>query len=477
MRSPLLRHVEVPNWIRPRVLLPVRLLHYSDLENAYDDPERAARIAGLTAELRADDGPDPVVLGSGDNTAPGVLSLWTEGRQALDLYRILSPDVETFGNHDFDYGLDATREIVTESPQTWVASNVSLDGRQFGASVGVEPWTIVERDGDRLGVFGVLDPATPALNPMAEPLSVTDPIAAARSATGELREASVDAVVALSHLGTGDETLAASVDVDAVLGGHVPSERVERLDDTLLTRPGSGGEVLLDIDLDDRSVTRHEVDDAPPSDPVRRRLRDRVSAAGLDEVVAHVDDPIERTESAVYRGESRIGNFVADAYRWAADADVGLQNSGGIRDGPPIHGTVTVADLVSVVPFQEPVSVAELTGRELRAVLAGAAESDLAFAEPEWWHGHVSGATLVWDEAEHELATVTVDGATIDPGETYTLATNDYLFYSADEFPALAERHRDRTLDVQYEVLADYARQVGISPTVTGRIVRSASDD
>jgi len=73
--------------------------------------------------------------------------------------------------------------------------------------------------------------------------------------------------------------------------------------------------------------------------------------AGLDEVVGHVADPIRRTESTAFRGESRIGNFVADAYRWAADADVGLQNSGGIRGGPPLVGDVSVADLVSVVPF------------------------------------------------------------------------------------------------------------------------------
>lgn len=455
----------------------LRLLHYSDLENAYDDPERASRIAGLARRLRADDGSAPIVVGSGDNTAPGVLSLVTEGRQALDLYRTLDPDVETFGNHDFDYGLEATRDIVAASPQAWVSSNVFLDGRRFGAAVGVRPWTIVERAGSRVGFFGVLDDATPALNPAAEPLDVSHPIAAAREATRELRRRDVDVIVALSHLGTGDEELAASVDVDAVLGGHVPSERVERIDGTILTRPGSGGETLLEIDLDAGSVTRHEVADAPVVESVRDRLGGRLSSAGLDEVVGHVDDPIVRTETTVFRGESRIGNFVADAYRWAADADVGLQNSGGVRDGPPLEGTVTVADLVSVVPFQEPVSVAELTGEELRAVLSGAAESDLRFAEPDWWHAHVSGARLVWDVEEHALVEVTVGGDPIDPGETYTLATTDYLFYSADEFPALRESHRVRRLDVQYEVLAEYARENGISPTRSGRIVRSASDD
>jgi 2',3'-cyclic-nucleotide 2'-phosphodiesterase (5'-nucleotidase family) len=461
----------------PSATVSLRLLHYSDLENAYDDPNRAARIAGLADRLRTDDGPDPVVLGSGDDTAPGVLSLVSDGRQALDLYRTLAPDVETFGNHDFDYGLAATRDVVADSPHTWVSSNVSLDGETFGADVGVEPWTVVERDGLRLGVFGVLDAATPALNPAAQPLTVTDPIAAAREAVDALEREGVDAIVALSHLGMGDEELAASVDVDAVLGGHVPSERVERIDDTLLARPGSGGTVLHEIDLENGEVTRHVVDDEAIVEPVARRLRDRLAAAGLDEVVGHVSDPIERTETAVFRGESRIGNFVADAYRWAADADVGLQNSGGVRDGPPLAGDVTVADLVSVVPFQEPVAVAELTGDELRAVLRGAAESDLKFAEPDWWHAHVSGARLVWDTADHRLAEVTVDGDPIDPAATYTLATTDYLFYSADEFPALAARHRVRTLDTQYEVLADYARARGIEPTRSGRIVRSASDD
>ncbi|MFB6094067.1 MAG: bifunctional UDP-sugar hydrolase/5'-nucleotidase [Halanaeroarchaeum sp.] len=453
--------------------MTLRLLHYSDLENAYDDPTHAGRIAGLIRAVRADDGPDPIVLGSGDDTAPGVLSLVTEGGQALDLYEAIAPDAETFGNHDFDYGLDRTREIVAASPQTWVAANVYRNGECFGRDAGVEPWTIVERGDSRLGVFGVLDDATPALSPAAESLSVVDPIAAAREATAALRDRGVDAVVALSHLGMGDEELATAVDVDAVLGGHVPSERVERIDDTVLTRPGSGGRVLIEVDPEDGTVDRHPVAEAPVDSALRDRLADRLSGAGLDEVVGHVADPIERTERAVFRGESRIGNFVADAYRWAAGTDVGLQNSGGVRDGPPLVGDVTVADLVSVVPFQEPVSVAELTGRELRSVLAGAAEDDLQFAEPNWWHAHVSGATLVWDRENHELASVTVDGDPIDPAATYTLATTDYLFYSTDEFPALEERHRVGSLDTQYEVLADYARERGIDPSEDGRIVRT----
>jgi len=435
--------------------------HYSDLENVYDTPERAGRLATLLADRG-----DAIAAGSGDNTSPGVLSLVTDGWQAMDLYDAVEPEVATFGNHDFDYGPATTAELVAASPQTWVSANVTLDGDRIDGS---DPWTTVERDGATVGFFGVLDDSTPALNPMASDLTVTDPVAAAKDAEAELREAGADYVVALSHLGRGDEELAAATTVDAVLGGHIASERVERIDDTLLTRPGSGGEVVLEVGLDSGEVTRHLVDDAAVHEGVAASLRDRMTDAGLDEVVGHVEEAMERTERTLFRGESRIGNFVADAYRWAAGADVGLQNSGGVRDGPALAGDVTVADLVSVVPFEEPVSVAELTGAELLDTFRAAKGGDLGFAEPDWWHAHVSGAELEWHDGDG-LASVTVDGEPVDPDATYTLATTDYLFYSGDEFPALEEPHRVDRLDVQHEVLADYARQKGIDPEVEGRV-------
>ncbi|CQH58817.1 5'-nucleotidase family hydrolase [Halobacterium hubeiense] len=448
--------------------MAVRIFHYSDLENVYDSPEQAGRLASV---LRDRD--SALAAGSGDNTAPGVLSLVTEGRQALDFYDAVEPDVETFGNHDFDYGADVTGEIVADSPQTWVSANVYRDGDRVA---GVAPWTIVEVEGARVGFLGVLDDATPSLNPMASDLTVTDPIEATREASEQLREAGADYVVALSHLGRGDEELAAATDVDAVLGGHIPAERVERLDDTLLTRPGSGGEVVLEVDLSAGEVTRHVVADAPVYEPLAERLRERMAATGLNDTVGHVAEPMERTESTLFRGESRIGNFVADAYRWAADTDVALQNSGGVRDGPALDGDVTVADLVSVVPFEEPVSVAELTGAELLDVFRGAKGGSLGFAEPDWWHAHVSGAQLTWDETTDELLEVRVAGEPVDPGATYTLATTDYLFYTDDEFPALDEAHRVERLDVQHEVLADYARERGIDPEIEGRVTMHADD-
>ncbi|SNZ04300.1 2',3'-cyclic-nucleotide 2'-phosphodiesterase/5'-or 3'-nucleotidase, 5'-nucleotidase family [Natronoarchaeum philippinense] len=454
--------------------MALRLLHYSDVENAYDAPERIGRLAGAI-ERRRDS--ETVLAGTGDNTAPGVLSLVTDGRQALDFFAEIDPDVDTFGNHDFDHGYDGLRRLVDESPQTWVSANVELDGQRFGADAGAEPWTVVEAGPHEVGVVGVTTPTTPSITPTASDLTVTKPIPAVADAAAELRDRGVDYVVVLAHMAD-DERIAAECDVDAVLGGHTHTERVARVGGAVLTRPAANGESLYEItfDGDEPAARRHAVADAPIDEAVAAALRERKTAADLDTVVDTVARPVERTHETAFRGESRVGNFVADAYRWASDADVGLQNSGGIRAGEPLSGEVTVADLISVVPFEEPIVVAEVSGAELRSICRQASGSTVELGEPEWWHAHVSGAEIVWDGAEAALETVRVDGAPVAPDATYTVATSEYLLGTDHEFPALDASHRVETLDIQYDVLVEYARERGVDPAIEGRVRRLGVD-
>ena len=462
----------------------VRLVHYSDIENVFDAPDRAARLAG---RIRALDGPDAAVVATGDTTAPGVLSLVASGRQILDFYAATDTALDTFGNHEFDYGPSSLREIVTDAPAEFVSANVrDEDGEPFGRDAGVVPWTTRVVDGATVGFVGVTDPATDSLNPMAASLSFDDPIAAARAAFEEIERVgpSVDHRVVLSHLGSGDDELARALDVDVVLGGHVHSRRNEHVDDTLLVRPGVNGEVVAEVTLksppdsaDDgtgeearATATLHERDGAKPIPELRAALKRRMQRADLDEVVGRVSDPIARTGAVVHGGECRIGNFVADAFRWAHDADVGLSNAGGLRQGEPWRGDVTKADLISLIPFEEPVVLVSLTGEELRAVLREMAAPDVDFGEDDWWHGHVSNARVVWDADAEVLREATVGGESIDPAAKYTVATSEYLLHSDHEFPTLEQRHRIAEADIQYEVLAAYARERGIDTQVEGRI-------
>ncbi|MFB6206685.1 MAG: bifunctional UDP-sugar hydrolase/5'-nucleotidase [Haloglomus sp.] len=454
-----------------------RLLHYSDVENAYDTPERIGRLSG-TLRTRRDVDPDSALIcGTGDNVAPGVLALSTRGAQALDFFRAVGTDVETFGNHDFDFGPERTRELVARSPQQWVTANVRDGGERFAAGHTV-PWTVREAGGATVGFVGVTSALTASINPEAKDLGFTDPVVGAREAIADLRaERAPEYVVALSHLGRDDERLAAETDVDVVLGGHLHAETVERFDETILTRPGVNGAVCFEVRPEAGEVVRHVVDDGPLDAALADRLRERMAEAGLDEVVARVDEPVERTETACFHGESRIGNLVADAYLWAAreaglDPDLALQNSGGVRSGPPLAGDVTVGDLVSVVPFDEPAVVVELDGGALRRVLAESGGADVGFGAPDWWHGHVAGADITYEYRGHDLLAASVGGTPIADDRTYRLVTAAYLLHTADEFPTLTDLEPIATLDAQYQLLVDYARECGIDPAIEGRIDR-----
>ncbi|MFB6196859.1 MAG: bifunctional UDP-sugar hydrolase/5'-nucleotidase [Halobacteriaceae archaeon] len=301
--------------------MAVRILHYSDVENAFDTPEKVGRLAGLLQDLKSTDG-EAIIANTGDLFAPGILSFVTEGEHALKFLRAVPPDVSTFGNHDFDYGLERTRDLVSRAPGTWVSTNIHHDGQRFGADEGVVPVTSLQSGATKIGFIGLLDDTTPSINPEAADLTVTDPLSATQEAEATLRERGADVVIVLSHLGQGDEEIAVETTVDAILGGHVHSERVERVNDTLLTRPGVNADIVFEIVIEDGQIElhRHVVEEAQVDERVVADLQAELEAAGLDEVVGHVDEPIQRTEQTVFRGETRVGNFVADAYRWAAGA-------------------------------------------------------------------------------------------------------------------------------------------------------------
>ena len=455
--------------------MSLRLLHYSDLETALDDPERCARLAGTLAARR--DG-DTVVIGTGDNTAPGALSLATEGRAALEFFRTVSPDVDTFGNHDFDFGPEVARRNAGDAPQAWLCANATRDGERFAADVGVEPGAVVETDDYRVGVVGVAHPETVGINPAAEGVTFSDPVPAVREEAAALRERGVDRVVVASHCGNGDARIARETDVDVVLGGHVHDVHVETVDDTLTVRPGRGGTYVAEVEFEpSTAATVREVDDGHRDDDLAAALRDTLARHGLDETVATVADPVELTEESVMAAESRAGNFVADALRWGAGADVAISPAGALRADGALDGDVTAAQVINLTPYEDDLAVVSLSGDRLLDALA---ELPLGYHLddfPPRYCSHVSGARVVWDDGDGVLRAATVGGEPVDPDREYTLTVADYLIETDHVSSAYGEGDVVRRCGVAHEAVVDYAREHGIAPEVEGRIERPALGD
>jgi 2',3'-cyclic-nucleotide 2'-phosphodiesterase (5'-nucleotidase family) len=309
------------------------------------------------------------------------------------------------------------------------------------------------------------------MNPETDGLVFADPAESVREHLPALRERA-DHVVVLAHLAD-CEPLADLPGVDAVLAGHTHDFEVEWVGGTPVVRQSNNGRHLAELELrpdGEPTAKFHAVAEAPVRDGVAEALSARVADAGLDEVVAAVDDPVERTEEAAFCGESRLGNFVADAYRWAAGTDVGLCSCGGPRTGDPLEGEVRAMDLVSVVPFDNELVVGELPGERLRETFEELRPRARYPDAPPEYVGHVSGARLRW--ADGELADVRVGGDPLDPDRTYTVATDGYVFETDHILSAFGDGDRIRTCGKQYDALVAYASEEDIAPEIEGRIRR-----
>lgn len=137
-------------------------------------------------------------------------------------------DVATLGNHDFDNGVDGLVAMLPDAGFEFVSANYDVSGSALAGRV--QPWTVREFEGVRVGIFGLgIAFEKLVLASLHEGVRYTDPIAAARAACRELRAEGCSLVICLSHLGyeyrtsdrPSDLTLAEAVpEIDLILGGH-----------------------------------------------------------------------------------------------------------------------------------------------------------------------------------------------------------------------------------------------------------------
>ncbi|MFC7071862.1 bifunctional metallophosphatase/5'-nucleotidase [Halovenus rubra] len=453
--------------------MSVRILHYSDIENATDDPQRIGRLTRCLRDHRDD---RTLVCGTGDTTSPGLLSIETGGEHAHRFFEAADPDFSVPGNHDFDSGVDRFRDIAAESPQTWLIANLADGDRPVAHDLGVRATAVTTVGTERVGFVGVTDPGTLADHVTSGELTVTDPVAAAEDAVADL-PSDLDYVVVLSHAGSRDDDIARIDRVDMVLGGHDHERRADTVAETPVAHPGERGERLTEAELtgEGATATLHDVTEYPVAEDVAGTYRELFTELGLNEMLTDVDSPVGRDRNDRYP-ETPIGNFVVDSIRWAADADVAVVHPLMLRSGPPLEETVSVGDVRSTTPFDNDLHSTCLDGDELVALFESLASPEFLELDAEVY-GHVSGATLSWrrDDDGLELLEATVDGERPDATESYTVAAPSLEFISDGLYPVLTEECIEVDHGSQHDALVGHAREQGIDSEIDGRM-QVASD-
>jgi 5'-nucleotidase len=451
-----------------------------------------ARIATLRKQI-AEESPHTLYLLAGDTLGPSVASNIFKGRQMIAAWNATGLDYAALGNHEFDFGDAILRERMRESKFTWLGSNVfdRKTGKLFG---DMPPYVVREFGGVRLGLFGLLTTDTKQSSSPGPDVEFQDPCRTAREMTKQLRRRGARTIVAITHLTIEqDKRLArCAPDIDVIIGGHEHTVLQSLAGRTPIFKMGSDARNLgrIDLNIYRRGGALESIDweiipvtdavaDEPQAAAIIGEYEKRLSAE-LDLPVGRTTVELDARQETNRSRETNLGSFIADAYRKYAGADAALLNAGSIRSnttyGP---GALTKRDVLSILPFENPIVKIEVTGATLRAAL----EHGVSRVREEKEAGlfpQVSGLRFTYDgrrASGARVTSVTVGDAPLDPAKTYTLAVNTYVLGGGDGYTMFKDARlllKPEEAQIEPAMLMNTITAAGeIAPAVDGRIQRS----
>ena len=420
----------------------------------------SAALAAYVAQERAAQPDCPLFVVSGGDIMQGTpISNLTDGRSTIEAMNGIGYDAVSIGNHEFDWGVDILVERVDDADFAMLGANIYLKDTDRHPE-WVEPWTIVERDGVRVGFIGMTTPSTPIV---ARPSLVADfdfrPIAEALDRyIPVVREAGVDFVVAVMHEGAfceddsgrpvceGEalEALAqTTARYDYAVTGHTHS-RVETEVRGVPVIQSFANTTAYGLGRIDRSadgdvsarrlgIRQAWADEIAP-DPDVERLVGSYSAE-ISDIVDRIIVSLPEALPAPRDGDFPLGRIVADAQRRASGADVALMNNGGIRRSLPA-GPITWADLFELQPFNNMLVRHTMPG----ALLLRALEHSVRDGDVDL---HASGITIRYDPdasyGERILEVTFDDGSSLRAEDRYEVTVNDFISGGGGGYTMFAE--------------------------------------
>ena len=179
-----------------------------------------ARRAEMVKQIRAEE-KNVLLLDSGDIFQGTPYFNYYGGELEFKLMSEMGYDAATYGNHDFDNGIDGLIKQLPHANFPFINSNYTLTDTPLLETNLVNK--VFEKDGIKIGVFGLGIELEGLVNPnLFGNIRYNDPIAAANEQASFLRnELNCDLVICLSHLGYDYNSEKYNFDVDKVCDKHV----------------------------------------------------------------------------------------------------------------------------------------------------------------------------------------------------------------------------------------------------------------
>ncbi len=448
---------------------------------ARDGPGGLETFSGyvnVLREARKDDGGELLLIDAGDMWQGTLASNLNEGQATVAAFNAMGYDAAAIGNHEFDFGpvgekaipesaqddpRGALKQRAREARFPLLAANLheKASGERW-QSDNVLPSVLLSRGGIQIGVIGIMTlralEATIAANVLD---LVVNPLAPAIEAEARrLRNRGADLVIVTSHAGGRCQSFEDPDDlsscraeseifqvaralppglVDQIIAGHEHQGLAHRVNGIVITSAFSNTRAFDRVDYRvDRASGKILSQKVYPPQPIvsdqpyegRPVTPDPAVVAIARQATADAEALKNQLLGVRLSGEfglkgspdSALGNLFSLALYDSLDVDLVLQNVvGGLRQPLPA-GELTYGDLFQTFPFDNRLVLFDLSGRELRRVLASEAKRGARTVG-------IAGVKAAIECRDDELVVRITDssGAVIEDDDTLSVGTSDYL--------------------------------------------------
>ncbi len=428
--------VETETAVSSNNLRQITILYTNDEHGWMSGTEPGSGAAELMGLWRDEEGyqndDNFVLLSGGDMWTGPAISTWFQGASMAEVMNAMGYRAAAIGNHEFDFGLDTLAELAAASTFPFVSANIryKADG-SIPTDIGIQPYTIITVNDIRIGITGLTTTSTPRTT---NPVNVTEfdfieYETALRDIVPQIEAEGVDLIFVPAHI-CEDEmrplaNQVADLGIDLLGGGHCNELFDDQVGEMILleggTTLGSYAYATLQFDLDAGELVE-----------VSTGVRNNVGGTAVTDIQSIVtnwqveaDKELNRvigySENGIARRSTQMQNLITESWLWGyPTADVAVTNWGGMR-ADVLPGDITLADVVTFMPFENVIVDLSLTGEQLINLL----EANSATA------GGVHRANFEWILNE--------TGAPIDADAIYSVLVNDFMYAGGDEYTFLAD--------------------------------------
>ncbi len=469
----------------------VTIYHTSDTHGFYFprvvDGKNIGGFATLANLLKKESDPY-LLLDSGDFSSGTAEAKETKGGASVEFLNKLGYNAVTIGNHEGDFKEDAMLTNIKNLKPDVLALNM-LDKKTGSYPQNVKPYAIYNIEGKKIVVIGIAkDP-----NPDFTRIKTSGERKKLKKVMYEVKALNPDAVILIIHDSIFDDKhsnptspaqIIQGIDgINLVLGGHAHKIIQNRVINGV-TFVESGSEMRgvskIELDFNEKTHKLEEIEseyipldtDKIGEDSEVKAFAETKRNKELEVVVGNAQEKLYKDSPDLNKGvDSPLGNLFADLIKQQTKADIGLQNTGGVRVDIP-KGPITKRIVSEAFPFPNKTMIVKVNGNFIKKLVLKSLSSQRSLFQ-------YSGVEVVYSYKNNrpELISLKINGQPVEKDRMYAIAVNDYIAMGNSE-GYMFKKVKDKTVfdnRMMSEIFIDFllANPQGVNTPDVGRIKKA----